>query len=263
MRVVAVLPARHGSTRLPGKPLLDIEGKSLIERAYENARLASSPEEVWVATDDQEIAERVLSIGGRVAMTPKELATGTDRIAWLAERAKGGDPRFTGLLADVYLNIQGDEPILEPSLMDGVAGLVSSGRFEMATASTPFTGAEEWRAPSAVKCLTDLEGSALFFTRAAVGFTRVAPPVTSDAWGEAPVRRHLGIYAYTASVLERISRLPQCPLELAESLEQLRALHHGIRIGVFASKTESFGVDTPEDLERMRGLWRSRRNTSS
>jgi len=243
----AVIPARYASTRLPGKPLADIGGKPMVVRVVE-AALKCGACEVWVATDDQRVADAVVAHGHRVAMTRADHVSGTDRIAEVAEA-------FGWLDDDIVVNVQGDEPLLDPALVAGVAqALAADPQAAMATAAHAIVDAGEFMNPNVVKVVTDLAGRALYFSRAPIPWPRDA--FASDR-ATLPAglgaRRHIGLYAYRVSFLRRYGQLAPAPLEQFESLEQLRALWHGFHIRVIdCLHAPAAGVDTPEDLERVR-----------
>lgn len=247
MRFHVVIPARYGSTRLPGKPLLEIGGRPMIQWVVE-AACRSGAEEVIVATDDERIAAAVADPPGHgralAMMTRGDHASGTDRIAEVAHRRGwAGDVRV--------VNVQGDEPHLPPALIDQVAALLDGDeRAAMATLATPVLGAEEFADPNVVKVVMAGDGSALYFSRAPIPHRR-GDAGTTAAWSSA--RRHLGIYAYRVEALLRLTSLPVSPLEDCEKLEQLRALEAGLRIVVAeACEVPGPGVDTPADIERAR-----------
>lgn len=244
-----VIPARFAAQRLPGKPLRDVCGRPLIVHVLERAR-ASSADEVLVATDDARIAEAVERAGGAAVMTSADHASGTDRLAEVA--------RIRGWADDtIVVNLQGDEPLIPPAILDQLAGaLRANERAGIATMATPIHEADALFAPSVVKVVLDDAGLALYFSRAPIPWVRDA-----FAWGEptervptvAPFLRHLGLYAYRASTLSRLSATPQAAIERAESLEQLRALASGIPIHVTVLESAPPpGVDTEADLERVR-----------
>jgi 3-deoxy-manno-octulosonate cytidylyltransferase (CMP-KDO synthetase) len=250
LAIVAIIPARFGSTRLPGKPLADIHGKTMIERVYERARAASLPNRVLVATDDERIAAAVRRFGGEVVLTSSAHATGTDR---LAEAVRATD-------ADIVVNVQGDEPMLDPAGIDAAAApLVEEPDLPMATLSLPLTELEEMLSPSVVKVVTDARGDALYFSRSPIPHVRTPggdlEEAARAALAQGLARKHVGLYAYRRAALLRFAALPPSPLERAEGLEQLRALHHGLRIRVIAfDGSGGVAVDTAEDLERVRAL---------
>ena len=250
LAIVAIIPARFGSTRLPGKPLADIHGKTMIERVYERARAASLPDRVLVATDDERIAAAVRRFGGEVVLTSSAHATGTDR---LAEAVRATD-------ADIVVNVQGDEPMLDPAGIDAAAApLVEQPELPMATLSLPLTAFEEMLSPSVVKVVTDARGDALYFSRSPIPHARTPGGDLAEAARAAVAkglaRKHVGLYAYRRAALLRFAALPPSALEQAEGLEQLRALHHGMCIRVIAvDGPGGVAVDTAADLERVRAL---------
>jgi 3-deoxy-manno-octulosonate cytidylyltransferase (CMP-KDO synthetase) len=251
LAIVAIIPARFASTRLPGKPLSDIHGKTMIERVYERARTARAVERVLVATDDERIASAVRRFGGEAVMTSPAHATGTDRLA----------EATAGILADIIVNVQGDEPLLDPAGIDAAAqALVDEPSLPMSTLSVPLRSAEEMLLPSVVKVVADAFGNALYFSRSPIPHVRLGAGGDPRAAALAAVsrglaRKHVGLYAYRREALLRFAALPPSPLEEAEGLEQLRALHHGLRIRVVPVEGEGgVAVDTPEDLERVRAL---------
>jgi 3-deoxy-manno-octulosonate cytidylyltransferase (CMP-KDO synthetase) len=252
LAIVAIIPARFASTRFPGKPLCVIHGKTMIERVHERASAARRPDRVVVATDDERIASVVRGFGGEVVLTSPDHPTGTDRLAEVAR----------GLEAEILVNVQGDEPMLDPAGIDAAVGaLVDDPSLPMATLSLPLRSVEEMLAPSVVKVVVDAEGNALYFSRSPIPHVRRGAASDPRAAAEAAVsralaRKHVGLYAYRREALLRFASLPPSPLEEAEGLEQLRALHHGMRIRVVPVDGEGgVAVDTPEDLERVRALF--------
>lgn len=231
--IVAAIPARYASTRLPGKPLLPIAGRPMIEHVYRRAAQARGLDRVVVLTDDERIAAVVAGFGGEVLMTPTECASGTDRIAWAA---RSWD-------AAAIINVQGDEPAIEPTAIEAVARhLRAHPEDPIVTLAAPVAG-EVGSDPNAVKVVLDRRGYALYFSRAQIPYPRRP--------GAAPVLLHLGIYGYQRAALLTLAGLEPTPLELAESLEQLRALENGIAIRVLEAERGEGGVDTPEDLARI------------
>lgn len=234
MRSVIVIPARWSSTRFPGKPLAPIAGVSLIRRVYERAAKSARADAVYVATDDDRIAGHVAEFGGKVVHPEGEFPTGTDRIAAalpiieMLER----DP------FDVIVNVQGDEPLIDISAVDGLIARLEGSLSGIATLACPIETDDEYHARDVVKVVTDSLGNALYFSRAAIGSRDTA-------------LRHIGVYAYRRAALERFVALEPAPLERAESLEQLRALQHGFRIAVSRTAKPHLGVDRPEDVERV------------
>jgi 3-deoxy-manno-octulosonate cytidylyltransferase (CMP-KDO synthetase) len=245
MKVVAVIPARYSAQRLPGKPLADLLGKPMIQWVYEGAKRAQSPSQFVIATDDTRIQAVAQSFGARVVMTSSDIQSGTDRVAAVADQ----------IAADVYVNVQGDEPLIEGEIIDQAVALVTSGRFRMATLMTPLQSLEELRSPHVVKVIADRELRAIYFSRHPIPYSRIPEPPEGRAFIS---RRHLGLYVYTRELLHELRKVPPCDLERAESLEQLRALEQGIAIGITEVKSQSIGVDLPEDLETVRNLLKAR-----
>jgi 3-deoxy-manno-octulosonate cytidylyltransferase (CMP-KDO synthetase) len=245
-----VIPARHASTRLPGKPLADIAGQPMIVRVAAAARRARS-QGVWVATDDQRIAGAVRHHGFEAVMTRADHVTGTDRIAEVADQLNWDD-------GDIVVNVQGDEPLLDPALIEAVAGaLRGDPDAAIATAAHPLAEAADFFNPNVVKVVCDVRGRALYFSRAPIPWDRDYFADRRDALpADFPAQRHIGLYAYRVSFLRRFGQLAVCPLERFEALEQLRALWHGYPIQVASiDHAPAAGVDTPDDLERVRRLF--------
>ncbi len=242
-----VVPARFASTRLPGKPLADIAGKPMVVRVAEAAAQAGASE-VLVATDDQRVADAVTQHGIAVAMTRPDHPSGTDRIAEVAAQRGWGDEV-------IVVNVQGDEPLLDPRLVAAVAAeLAADAEAAIATASHPIHDPAEFFNPNAVKVVTDIRGRALYFSRAPIPWARDAFAGSRETLpsGLLP-QRHIGLYAYRTGFLQRYQALAPAPCEQWESLEQLRALWHGFPIRVMSCRNApAAGVDTPEDLERVR-----------
>jgi len=234
-----LIPARYASIRFPGKPLEDIGGKPMVVRVCERAQ-ASGASSVTVATDDARILQAVERHGFRALMTRADHASGTDRIAEAAATLglRGGE---------IAVNVQGDEPLIAPDLVRAVAVLLErDGEAAMSTASHPIHDAALFTNPNVVKVVTDARGYALYFSRAGIPYPRE---------GKAAAQRHIGIYGYRVSFLQRYASLPVAPLERSEALEQLRALWHGFRIAVYAHGGEiAPGVDTPQDLDAVRKM---------
>lgn len=245
MTVLAIIPARFASSRFPGKPLAPLSGRPVIQWVYEQARAARRVGDVIVATDDARIATAVRAFGGRVAMTASTHRSGTDRLAEVVRST----PEARRAIAIV--NVQGDEPLLDPASIDrAVEPLIDDAGVEMSTLCTPIVDPDDARDPNKVKVVIDREGFALYFSRSPIPFRR-----DGRAGDGTPVAmKHLGLYVYRPATLVRLAGLAPTPLELAESLEQLRALEHGIRIRVVAVEHDSIGIDTPEDLRRAEAL---------
>lgn len=233
MNIACIIPSRYESTRLPGKPLRMIHGKTLIRRVYERARLAKVPDAVLVATDHEAIAEEVRSFGGTPVMTSPACPTGTDRLAEVVRQHR----EF-----DIIVNVQGDEPMINPEIIDQLALLLKDRPdLDMATAATPLLE-EEYDDPAAVKVVVNQRGEALYFSRSLIPFPRhpfATPPL-----------KHVGIYAYRRDFLLAYAEMEQTPLEVTESLEQLRALERGYKIGVILEDAPGIGIDTEEDLRK-------------
>jgi 3-deoxy-manno-octulosonate cytidylyltransferase (CMP-KDO synthetase) len=245
----AVIPARYASTRLPGKPLADIAGRPMIQYVHERV-MASGAAEVLIATDDERVARACAGFGAEVQMTSTSHLSGTDRLAEVATRRGWGD-------ADVVVNVQGDEPLLPAALVGQAASLLGADPgADIATLGVPIESLQVFLDPSVVKVVCRADGRALYFSRAPIPWHRDGAPGAvatqadfSGAW------RHLGIYAYRVGALKRLAAAPPAPLELAEKLEQLRALHLGMAIVVGeAIERPGPGVDTVDDLERVRLL---------
>jgi 3-deoxy-manno-octulosonate cytidylyltransferase (CMP-KDO synthetase) len=211
----------------------------MVQWVFEQCQKARSVHEILVATDDERIVQAVERFGGQARMTSPECQSGTDRIAEIAERVQ----------ADIYVNVQGDEPMMDPRAIDEAVGLVSSGRFGMATAMAPLRDPSELSNPAVVKVVADKNGRALFFSRFPIPYSRKPAPDPGEPFA---CRRHVGLYAYDRETLFRFRALPPSALERAESLEQLRALEDGIAIGIAEVDFVSFGVDTSEELENVR-----------
>ncbi|MBM3499355.1 MAG: 3-deoxy-manno-octulosonate cytidylyltransferase [Armatimonadetes bacterium] len=252
MTVVGMIPARYAATRLPGKVLADIGGKPMLQHVYERALRATTLREVIIATDDPRIAEAVRGFGGQVAMTSTEHKSGTDR---LAEVAKGRE-------CDIVANIQGDEPLIDPSIIDrAVQPLLDDPTVRMATLATRAT-AQEWAAASVVKVVCDGAGNALYFSRRQIPYFRLDDPAQETALAGDLVHpvsgcrplKHIGLYVYRRETLLWFAGLPRGVLEATESLEQLRVLENGCPIRVVEVDASPIGVDTPEDLETVRKL---------
>ena len=242
LHVVAIVPARYESTRLPGKPLALIDGKPMIQHVYERTHGVALVDRVLVATDDTRIADAVRGFGGDVVMTRSDHPSGTDRIAEVA----------TSLDADVIVNVQGDLPFLDAAMVDAAVALMRADTaLPMATVKTPIRDAAEMRNANVVKVVTDRDGYALYFSRSPLPYWRDAADRPADG---VLGYKHIGLYAYRRDFLLTFARLAPTPLERAEKLEQLRALEWGFRIKVAETRAVGIEVDTPHDLERARAL---------
>lgn len=250
-KIVGVIPARYGSTRLPGKALKLIFGKPMIQRVYERALLAHRLNSVCVATDDERIAQVVESFGGQAVMTSPDHPSGTDR---LAEATRAMD-------ADIVVNIQGDQPFLDPVMIDEAAQpLLDDPALPMATLMHPVHRPEDLQDPSVVKVVVDLAGNALYFSRSLIPYPRQQVPHT--------VQEHVGLYVYRREFLQKLAQLPPTPLEQVESLEQLRVLEHGFRLRVIETQCRDhgfsgFSVDTEQDLTRAEAMLRERERSQT
>ena len=242
MKIIGIIPARYASTRFPGKPLHPIAGKPLIQHVVERCREAPSLAEVIVATDDERIAE-VAREFCPVEMTRSAHPSGTDRIAEVAAR----------LDCDAVVNVQGDEPLIAPEVIDAVAGALSEA--EMTTAATPVNNISNYSDANVVKVVVSATGRALYFSRRTIPFVRdLAEESPEQQLAAFSFLKHLGIYGYRCEALQRLVEFPPSPLEQAERLEQLRALENGIEIAVRQVEYEAIGVDVPEDVQRVEAL---------
>ena len=238
MKYIAIIPARYASTRFPGKPLAMLGGKTVIQRVYE--QVSSVLDEVYVATDDERIFSSVESFGGKVVMTRSDHKSGTDRIQEAVEKI--------GTDADVIINVQGDEPFIQPSQVETLMRLFDEPSTQIGTLGKRFDSLEAIQNPNSPKIVIDIRGFALYFSRSVIPYIRGVE--TQDWFGQYPFLKHLGIYAYRREVLAEVTQLPQSSLEKVESLEQLRWLENGYRIRVGLTDVETVGIDTPEDLQR-------------
>jgi 3-deoxy-manno-octulosonate cytidylyltransferase (CMP-KDO synthetase) len=233
MKKVIVIPARYASTRLPGKPLREILGKSLIRRVYESALTSRMKDAVMIATDDVRIVEEAASFGARAIMTSAGCRSGTDRV-YEAVRDLG---------AGIVVNVQGDEPEIRGDMIDAIFQSMETEEVEMATLCTPIAGEEEYGDPNCVKVVRDKAGFALYFSRSPIPFLR-------NRGAASPVFKHIGIYGFTMFSLQRFVSMEKSRLEETESLEQLRVLENGHRIKVLTTEYDGFGIDTEEDVAR-------------
>jgi 3-deoxy-manno-octulosonate cytidylyltransferase (CMP-KDO synthetase) len=248
---VAIIPARYSSTRLPGKPLLLLAGLPMIMHVVDRASRARLVSRVIVATDDERIAEAVVTHGGEARMTSYNLASGTDRVAEVSAQ----------LDSEIVVNVQGDEPLIEPSTIDAaIAPLVEDSQIQICTTSEPITTVEDVFSSSVVKVVTDSRGFALYFSRSPIPYSRLAGEMTLEESLRADpallsgYRKHSGLYVYRAGFLRRFAGMEPSPLERLEALEQLRAIENGFRIRVVRVEHRSIGVDTEQDYERVKRL---------
>ncbi|MCR5751891.1 MAG: 3-deoxy-manno-octulosonate cytidylyltransferase [Kiritimatiellae bacterium] len=252
MKTYGIIPSRFGSSRFPGKPLAVLAGKPLVAWVVEAVSRAQGLDEVLVATDDERIAKTVEEWGGRAVMTPSELPSGTDRVACALRARLGADFGDD----DIIVNVQGDEPLIDPKLVEALAGrLRASPGVDMATAATPLVSELDFSSRTVVKIALDRDDCALYFSRSPIPCVRDGEPDFASGL----FVRHLGIYAYRGGFLKRYIAEPPCALERAEKLEQLRALWMGAKIAVVRTHDDGVGVDTPEDAERVAKLLEARR----
>ena len=243
MKTVAILPARYGSTRFPGKALALLAGKPMIQHVLERTAQATLVDQVIVATDDQRIIDAVTAVGGTAVMTSPEHETGTDRLAEVAQT----------LDASIIVNVQGDEPLIDPAVIDlAIEPLRKDPTLQMSTLCSPITQIEDYYSPNVVKVVRDNHHNALYFSRSPIPLVRDHQQLTQAdiESGVVTAYKHIGLYAYRRTFLLQYAALPQTPLESAEKLEQLRALENGVTIRVLLTDHDSIGVDTPEDLTR-------------
>jgi 3-deoxy-manno-octulosonate cytidylyltransferase (CMP-KDO synthetase) len=239
MDCIGIIPARFASSRFPGKPLVDILGKTMIARVWEQACKSKRLREVIIATDDTRIVAEALRIGAKVMLTRSEHPSGTDRCAEVAQRLE--------LSPDaVVVNIQGDEPFIDPAQIDTLVSCFDAPEVELATLVKLFADRESLEKTSTIKVVVNALGDALYFSRAVIPFTRDHTKFQLEHF-----KQHIGIYGYRAETLARVANLPPSPLENAEMLEQLRWLENGLRIRTALSQHESWSVDTPEDLDKI------------
>jgi 3-deoxy-manno-octulosonate cytidylyltransferase (CMP-KDO synthetase) len=246
--VIVIIPARHASSRLPGKPLLKHTGKYLIQHVYERALQAKLPSQVIVATDDPRIESAVRRFKGNVMMTRRDHASGTDRVAEVARKVPG----------DLIINLQGDEPMIDPAALDLLISLLQNSSAKMATLATPLSSLEAWRNPNCVKVVLDDCGDALYFSRSPIPYVRDATPDLKSG----RFLQHVGMYGYRREFLLEYAATPPGALEKLEKLEQLRALAMGatIRVGTIAQST--LGVDTRDDYDRFVEVYRAMHEAS-
>lgn len=241
MEFIAIIPARYASTRFPGKPLADMKGKPMIRRVYEQVK--KSVDKVYVATDDMRIFDAVTSFGGRAVMTSADHKSGTDRCREAYEKIGAGE--------DVIINIQGDEPFIKPSQIEAIKSCFDIDSTQIATLVRQFTPDEGFEAlvnPNSPKVVLGKDNEALYFSRSVIPYIRGCEP---HEWpGKGVFYKHIGMYAYRADILKQITALPQSPLEIAESLEQLRWLQNGYKIRAGVTTQETIGIDTPEDMAK-------------
>lgn len=239
-KVIGVIPARFGSQRLPGKPLLPIKGKPLIQHTWENAKRAKNLDALIIATDDERIRRAAEEFGASVVMTPEDCPTGSDRIAWVSKHT----PLFHD--AEIIINIQGDEPDINPAVIEGcITALINYPDASVATAVVKIHSQDEAESRSVVKCVRDAHGYALYFSRALIPHSK-----NGHYSPDTEYFKHVGIYAYRKAFLDLYPYLPKTPLQLSEDLEQLRVLETGHKIITILTEHDSLGIDTEQDLRR-------------
>jgi 3-deoxy-manno-octulosonate cytidylyltransferase (CMP-KDO synthetase) len=250
MKITAVIPARYASTRFPGKALADIGGKPMIQHVYERTCKALLVSRVIVATDDQRIADVINQIGGEAIMTSTGHETGTDRLAEVAH----------GLDADIIVNVQGDEPLIDPAMIDqAIEPFIGDSDLQMGTVKTRVRCLHDFLSPNVVKVVTDAVGNALYFSRSPLPFFRDKWQDLKDesfASGKLLCYKHVGLYVYRRDFLLKFASMPPTFLEISEKLEQLRAIENGVRIRVVETEFSSIGVDTPDDLTKAQERYR-------
>lgn len=248
-QVVAIIPARYGSIRLPGKPLIDLCGKPMIQHVVEQTRQAKYVEQIIVATDDDRIANAVRNFGGNAIMTPSELRSGSDRIAYVARTLDS---------AAIIVNVQGDEPLIDPTMIDeAVSPLLADTTIEVGTLARRIDAQADIHNPGVVKVVVDAQGFALYFSRSPIPFVR------DGSSEDYPMLQHIGLYVFRRDFLMQYSSWPESSLEQAEKLEQLRILENGHRIKVALTRLSSIPVDTAEDVETVRRILNQRETSNS
>jgi 3-deoxy-manno-octulosonate cytidylyltransferase (CMP-KDO synthetase) len=245
-RVLGIIPARYASTRFPGKPLVLIGGKSMLQRVYEQAQLCMKIDRILVATDDTRIEDHVRSFGGDVMLTASFHLSGTERIGEVVHRLSSEEKSFS---YDIILNIQGDEPFLDPRQLDDLISAFNEKSVMIATLHKRIADSSELFNPNVVKVVSDAKHFALYFSRSPIPFNRDHP---ETAWtSSAEYYKHIGLYAFRSEIFQNLLQLTPDPLEQAESLEQLRWLSHGYRIKLILTTIENIAIDTPEDLLKL------------
>ncbi len=241
MKIVGIIPARYGSSRFPGKPLIDLKGKSMIQRVYENAKQSIYLNQVIVATDDQRIYDHVKAFGGEVFMTESNHPSGTDRCGEIARK----------IYADVIVNIQGDEPLLNAAQIDALLPAFEDPSVQIATVATPTITEEDINNPNRIKVVVDHNANAIYFSRSPIPNTFHA---NEEGKTNYPFLKHIGLYAFRKPTLTHIVTLPRTLLEQTESLEQLRWMYYGYQIRVINTTIETPNIDTPEDVQKVLDL---------
>lgn len=238
MKAIGIIPARYASSRFPGKPLIDLKGKSMIQRVYEGASKSECLDEVIVATDDRRIFDAVEAFGGKVMMTSESHPSGTDRCGEIAVSKE----------ADIIINIQGDEPLVDARQIDALCRAFEDPLVKIATLGHPDVTIEDRENPNRIKVVCNVKGDALYFSRNEIPSASRVKEAEAEAY---PFLRHIGLYAYRNDILQKLVKLEPTALEKMESLEQLRWLYHGYNIRVIETTIETPNIDTPEDLEKV------------
>jgi 3-deoxy-manno-octulosonate cytidylyltransferase (CMP-KDO synthetase) len=242
MKIVGIIPARYASTRFPGKPLIDINGKSMIQRVYEQVLLSKNLNDVIVATDDKRIEEHVISFGGKVCLTSNLHNSGTERCNEVIHKLKDYN-------IDIVINIQGDEPFIDPKQINALSDCFENEETQIATLKKRIINSSELFDSNVVKVISDVNDKAIYFSRLPIPFLR---GIANELWVQNNIHfKHIGIYAYRISVLKEIIKLPYSNLEKFESLEQLRWIENGYKITVKETDIESISIDTPEDIKKI------------
>lgn len=241
MKVLGIIPSRYSSSRFPGKPLIDLKGKSMIQRVYENALKTQSISEIIVATDDERIFNHVIGFGGKVVMTKENHNSGTERCEEVAQNYD----------CDVVINIQGDEPLVNPIQLDQIISAFSDPKVEIATLGTKNISKEDLENPHRIKIILDAESNALYFSRSLIPNSH---HFSGNALAFYPYMKHIGLYAFRKETLLAITKKQATKLEQIESLEQLRWLYHGYKIKVVETTIETPNIDTPEDVSKILAL---------
>lgn len=241
MKVVGIIPSRYASSRFPGKPLIDLKGKTMIQRVYENASKATLLDELIVATDDERIYKHVIDFGGKAIMTSEQHANGTERCGEVAEKVD----------ADIIINVQGDEPLVNPNQLDALLRAFEDESVKIATLGVPNVTKDDLNNPNRIKIVTDVFGNALYFSRSAIPNDFHFKGNAHDFY---PFLKHIGLYAFRKEVLQQIVELKPSKLEQTESLEQLRWLYYGYSIRVVETTIETPNIDVPEDVEKVLNL---------
>jgi len=243
MKILGIIPSRYESSRFPGKPLIDIAGKSMIQRVYEQSLKSNMINELVVATDDERIFKHVKSFGGNVMMTSSEHTSGTDRCGEVIQE-------YTGF--DIVINIQGDEPLIRPEQLDELLMSFKNSDIKLATLVKEMTNIDDVLNPNRIKVVLDKENNGIYFSRSPIPY--IANTETKEWMSKAKFWKHIGIYAWRSDILEKLIKLPKTDLEKHESLEQLRWIYNGYKIATVQTNIETPNIDVPEDLKKVLSL---------